>query len=47
MLNNRNNRETVITPQTIIVPTKYIIIASLVTPENIAFTDKMYQVPML
>ncbi len=30
MHNNRNNRETVIIPQTIIVPTKSIIVASLV-----------------
>ncbi len=29
MHNNRNNRETVIIPQTIIVPTKSIIVASL------------------
>ncbi len=29
MHNNRNNRETVIIPQTIIVPTKFIIVASL------------------
>ncbi len=30
MHNNRNNRETVIIPQTIIVPTKSVIVASLV-----------------
>ncbi len=30
MYNNRNNRETMITPQTIIVPTKSIIVASLI-----------------
>ncbi len=30
MHNNRNNRETVIIPQTIIVPTKSIIVASLI-----------------
>ncbi len=34
MHNNRNNRETVIIPQTIIVPTKSIIVASLVGCNN-------------
>ncbi len=37
MHNNRNNRETVIIPQTIIVPTKSIIVASL--EENPASGD--------
>ncbi len=38
-INNRNNRKTVIIPQTIIVPTKSIIVASLLTsyPENFLF----------
>ncbi len=39
MHNNRNNRETVIIPQTIIVPTKSIIVASLVQND---FKDWQY-----
>ncbi len=44
MHNNRNNRETVIIPQTIIVPTKSIIVASLVTsrPDEIKLNRQDY-----
>ncbi len=38
MYNNRNNRETVIIPQTIIVPTISIIVASLVLYVTLLFS---------